>query len=281
MALPAETTHQFEGKNHADLYLEGRPEWPQEIIQRVMQYLLLKKLPPQTLALDVGCGSGQNTIPLAPHFERVVGVDVSKAQTEAGRRRTDKPTNVEFQVGSAEDLLFADDNSVDLVTCATSFHWFDKEAFFKQADRVLKPSGCIAIYWYNKIHPCVEGDVGKNEKIRQTVIEMDSVTLRPYTTDCVKSLEGKTDETRIPYEDNIRDDTIELLVDSTMALYVKYVRSWSEYQHYTRQIPGGQDLAKDLQDKLMDIMGLDGSPEGANIKLKLPVTLLLGRKPNP
>ena len=42
MALPAETTHQFEGKNHADLYLESRPEWPQEIIQRVMQYLLLK-----------------------------------------------------------------------------------------------------------------------------------------------------------------------------------------------------------------------------------------------
>ena len=33
--------------------------------------------------------------------------------------------------------------------------------------------------------------------------------------------------------------------------------------------------------RLMDIMGLDGSPEGANIKLKLPVTLLLGRKPNP
>ena len=46
-----------------------------------------------------------------------------------------------------------------------------------------------------------------------------------------------------------RDDTIELLMDSTMALYVKYVRSWSGYQHYTRQIPGGQDLAKDLQDK--------------------------------
>ncbi len=75
------------------------------------------------------------------------------------------------------------------------------------------------------------------------------MTLRPYTSDCVKFVESKMDDTRTPYEDNIRDDTVELLVDSTMALFVKYVRSWAGYQNYKRQNPQGQDLAKDLQDK--------------------------------
>ncbi len=38
------------------------------------------------LAVDVGCGSGQGTLLLAPHFTRVVGIDISPAQLEMGRK---------------------------------------------------------------------------------------------------------------------------------------------------------------------------------------------------
>ena len=49
------------------------------------------------MAVDVGCGSGQVTRALAPHFRRVVGLDVSAAQIQAGKS-VSNPTNVEYQL---------------------------------------------------------------------------------------------------------------------------------------------------------------------------------------
>ena len=37
------------------------------------------------LAVDLGCGTGQNSRLLAPHFQEVVGIDVSKSQLEEAR----------------------------------------------------------------------------------------------------------------------------------------------------------------------------------------------------
>ncbi|KAA8579745.1 hypothetical protein FQN60_006838, partial [Etheostoma spectabile] len=71
----------FEGKAHAAAYLQYRIT-PDELISRIMSYME-KKTPNQfNLAVDVGCGSGQGTILLAPYFTKVVGTDVSPAQLQ-------------------------------------------------------------------------------------------------------------------------------------------------------------------------------------------------------
>lgn len=49
--------------------------------------------------------------------------------------------------GPAEELPFPD-GSVDLLTAASAAHWFDTERFLKEAERVLKPHGCIALLGY-------------------------------------------------------------------------------------------------------------------------------------
>jgi len=51
------------------------------------------------------------------------------------------------RVGTAEDLPFPD-GSVDLLTAASAAHWFDVEGFIKEAVRVLKPHGCLALFGY-------------------------------------------------------------------------------------------------------------------------------------
>lgn len=48
------------------------------------------------LAVDVGCGSGQGTLLLAPHFTRVVGTDISPAQLEMARKHVNIP-NVSYR----------------------------------------------------------------------------------------------------------------------------------------------------------------------------------------
>lgn len=45
----------------------------------------LQKERPHVLAVDLGCGTGQITRQLAPHFQEVVGFDISEAQLEEAR----------------------------------------------------------------------------------------------------------------------------------------------------------------------------------------------------
>ncbi|XP_073318221.1 putative methyltransferase DDB_G0268948 [Pagrus major] len=132
----------FEGKVHAAAYLRYRIT-PHEFISKIMDYMK-KKTPNQlNLAVDVGCGSGQGTIPFAPFFTRVVGTDVSPAQLEMARTNSNPP-NVSYRQCPAEELPFAS-GEVDLVTAMTAAHWFDRQRFLLEADRVLRPGGCLAL----------------------------------------------------------------------------------------------------------------------------------------
>ncbi|HTL88851.1 MAG TPA: class I SAM-dependent methyltransferase, partial [Leptolyngbya sp.] len=53
---------------------------------------------------------------------------------------------VGFRQATAEQTGLAD-QSVDLVTCFQSFHWFEPDATLEEFQRILKPSGRIALVW--------------------------------------------------------------------------------------------------------------------------------------
>ena len=62
--------------------------------------------------------------------------------------------------------------SVDLVTAAQALHWFDIDAFFREARRVLVPGGAIAVWCYS----LVEIDTDVDPLVRRLYGE----TLGPY-----------------------------------------------------------------------------------------------------
>lgn len=92
-------------------------------------------------ALDVACGTGLSTQALTDIAEDIVGVDPSAAMLAEAV----KAPGVSYQAAAAEQLPFGE-ASFDLATVASGFHWFDREAFFGEARRVLKPSGWLVIY---------------------------------------------------------------------------------------------------------------------------------------
>ncbi|PIO15106.1 hypothetical protein AB205_0152960, partial [Aquarana catesbeiana] len=51
---------------------------------------------PYGFAVDVGCGTGQNTRILAPYFKKVLGIDISEAQAEEAKKATVSP-NVTYR----------------------------------------------------------------------------------------------------------------------------------------------------------------------------------------
>ncbi|MEJ2452391.1 MAG: class I SAM-dependent methyltransferase, partial [Gammaproteobacteria bacterium] len=92
-------------------------------------------------------GSGQAAVGLAAQFESVLATDASENQI------AQCPTHprISFQVASAEQAPLAD-HSVDLITVAQALHWFDLEAFYREARRVLKPHGVLAVWSYKLLH---------------------------------------------------------------------------------------------------------------------------------
>ncbi|XP_078539465.1 putative methyltransferase DDB_G0268948 [Lissotriton helveticus] len=134
----------FERKEHSKLYEKYMIREPDAVLRMILSFLEEKKGKPFDIAVDVGCGTGQSTRILAPYFEKVVGVDMSESQIEEAESVM-SASNVSYKIAKAEELPF-EDRSLDLVTASVAAHWFELDKFFKEVNRVLKPSGCLAMY---------------------------------------------------------------------------------------------------------------------------------------
>lgn len=53
----------------------------------------------------------------------------------------------DLRLGPAEELPFGP-GEVDLLTAMTAAHWFERQKFLAEADRVLRPGGCLALLSY-------------------------------------------------------------------------------------------------------------------------------------
>jgi hypothetical protein len=92
--------------------------------------------------LDVGCGPGSLTLPLAPLFASAVGVDADPGMlAEASRRAAERGiANVAWRRLRAEELP-AGLGTFRAVTFAQSFHWMDRALVARRVRPMLEPGG--------------------------------------------------------------------------------------------------------------------------------------------
>ena len=58
---------------------------------------VLKVAPPHSLAIDVGCGTGNSTRPLVEYFDHVIGCDISDSQVIEAQRATENNPKLSFK----------------------------------------------------------------------------------------------------------------------------------------------------------------------------------------
>ncbi|MBZ8176771.1 methyltransferase domain-containing protein [Corynebacterium sp. 3HC-13] len=119
-------------------YAQFRPSYPAEVARRVAELS-----PGSSLAVDVGCGTGQFSTLIAPYFDRTVGCDPSSAQLQ-GRALA---PGLDYLCADAGELPFRD-HCVDLLSVAQAIHWVPLAKFNREACRVLKPGGILIVLSY-------------------------------------------------------------------------------------------------------------------------------------
>ena len=115
----------------ATQYAAARPEYPPALFDWIASIA-----PSPALCWEAGCGSGQATRDLALRFDRVHAGDPSAAQIA----QAPKIGNVDFVVELAERCALPD-ASADVACVAQALHWFNRDAYFAEVARVLKPGG--------------------------------------------------------------------------------------------------------------------------------------------
>jgi SAM-dependent methyltransferase len=105
----------------AGYYADYRPKYPRVVFDKMIEVFKPNK---GDVLLDLGCGTGEITLPLAKHFEKVLAWDPDGEMLEIAKRKTEEQgiTNIIFEQKSSDDLINLR-GRIKLCTMGQSFHW--------------------------------------------------------------------------------------------------------------------------------------------------------------
>lgn len=125
----------------ADAYDRGRPGYPETLIDAVVA---LAGLPPGGRILEIGCGSGQATLPFARRGYQILALEPGTRLAEIARERLTAFPNVEVR-GEWFEEWAPEPHGFDLVLAATSLHHVDPDLRYARPATVLRPGGALAV----------------------------------------------------------------------------------------------------------------------------------------
>jgi SAM-dependent methyltransferase len=130
----------------SDEYERGRPSYPSDAVAQLVEALRIR---PGRTVLDLAAGTGKLTRLLVDTGTRIVAVEPADGMR---RRLEEELPGVEALAGTAEVIPLGDE-SVDAVTIAQAFHWFDGDAALAEIHRVLVPGGRLGLVWNGREEP--------------------------------------------------------------------------------------------------------------------------------
>lgn len=155
-------------EQNAEAYEAARPSYPAEAIAHIIGH---GRIGPGRRVLDLAAGTGKLTRLLVPTGAEIVAVEpvgAMRAVLEAAL------PGVDVRAGTAEALPLADE-SVDAVTVAQAFHWFDAAVALAEVGRVLRPGGHLFLIWNTR-----DRSHGWVRRFGDLLVDDDPHAERPY-----------------------------------------------------------------------------------------------------
>ncbi len=128
----------------ADDYDRYRPDYPAELFEMIQARLGLPDTPD---VADLGAGTGRASIAMARRGWRVTAIEPDEHMRWALRDRLPATGLRIATVTAGAEATTMPDASVDLVTAAQAFHWFDHVRAVPEMARISRARGGAAVFW--------------------------------------------------------------------------------------------------------------------------------------
>jgi SAM-dependent methyltransferase len=123
----------------AERYDRIRPGYP----ARMFDDLAAAGVPRGARVLEIGCGTGQATVPLAERGYDIVAVELGARLAAVARRNLAGFDSVRVVTAAFEDWPLPAE-PFDVVFCATAFHWVDPAVRVTKSADAVRPGGVLA-----------------------------------------------------------------------------------------------------------------------------------------
>lgn len=236
-------------------YARYRPHYPAPLID-----WLASRCARRERAWDCGTGSGQAAVAVRGHFSEVVATDPSIGQLASAERAP----GVEYLAMAAERCALRS-ASMDLVTAAQALHWFDRDAFFAEARRVLRPQGLLAVWSYGllSVHPLIDRPIAR----------FYTETLGTYWPPERALVDSGYDGIVFPFAP-VPVPPFQMEAHWTLDELSGYLSTWSGVRRY--RADRGADPVAALVEELAEPWRAEATAEGAR-RVRWPLAIRVGR----
>lgn len=124
----------------AERYDRARPGYPDALFDDLFE---LAELGPGSRVLEIGCGTGQATVPLARRGCSVVAVELGSSLAAVAARNLASYPNAQVVVSAFEGWPLPEE-PFDAVVAFTAFHWIDADVGTAKVAAALRPGGSFA-----------------------------------------------------------------------------------------------------------------------------------------
>jgi SAM-dependent methyltransferase len=125
----------------AEAYQRTRPAGPPEMLDDLVR---LARLSPGDRVVEIGCGTGQATVPLAERGLAVTAIELGPAMAAVARRRLAGFPDVEVVTSAFEDWN-PDQRDAGAVVAINCLHWIDPAVRYAKPAGLLRPLGAMVV----------------------------------------------------------------------------------------------------------------------------------------
>ncbi len=128
-------------------YIQYRPTYPISLLKFMEEELGIQK---ETILADIGSGTGILTELLLQQTKTVYAVEPNTAMREAAEQQLKQYNNFISVAGTAENTTL-DPQSIDAITVAQAFHWFDIPKTITEFKRITKDKALLMLIWNRRL----------------------------------------------------------------------------------------------------------------------------------
>ena len=238
---------------NSEKYSKYRPGYP-----AVLFNFLSSITPEHNLAWDCATGSGQAAHGLVEYFHKVIATDASERQI----KNATPHEKILYKVEPAHKTKFRTE-SIDLITVAQALHWFEFDPFYKEAERVLKQNGIIAVWTYSLLNITPEIDA----VIKYFYFNVVGEFWSPER----KFVENSYENIPFPFL-KLPSPSFHMSAKWTIKQLIGYLTTWSAVKQYIEN--KGRNPLESIEEKLNKLWD---SRFGV-MEIHWPLSILIGKK---